>query len=73
MHPVPIGQGQTISQPYIVALMTELVRPQSSDRVLEVGTGLGLSGGVLARLVRTFTRSSSRKRSDAAPQAVCAS
>jgi protein-L-isoaspartate(D-aspartate) O-methyltransferase len=49
--PVPIGQGQTISQPYIVALMTELVRPQSSDRVLEVGTGSGYQAAVLARLV----------------------
>jgi len=49
--PVPIGQGQTISQPYIVALMTELVRPQSSDRVLEVGTGSGYQAAVLSRLV----------------------
>ena len=49
--PVPIGHGQTISQPYIVALMTELVRPQSSDRVLEVGTGSGYQTAVLARLV----------------------
>ncbi|HKQ15007.1 MAG TPA: protein-L-isoaspartate(D-aspartate) O-methyltransferase [Steroidobacteraceae bacterium] len=49
--PVPIGQGQTISQPYIVALMTELVRPQSSDRVLEVGTGSGYQAAVLAQLV----------------------
>ena len=49
--PLPIGHGQTISQPYIVALMTELVRPQSSDRVLEVGTGSGYQAAVLARLV----------------------
>ena len=49
--PVPIGHGQTISQPYIVALMTELVRPQSSDRVLEVGTGSGYQAAVLSRLV----------------------
>lgn len=49
--PVPIGQGQTISQPYIVALMTELVRPKASDRVLEVGTGSGYQAAVLARLV----------------------
>jgi protein-L-isoaspartate(D-aspartate) O-methyltransferase len=48
--PVPIGHGQTISQPYIVALMTELVRPQPSDRVLEVGTGSGYQTAVLARL-----------------------
>ena len=49
--PVPIGQNQTISQPYIVALMTELVRPQPGDRVLEVGTGSGYQAAVLARLV----------------------
>jgi protein-L-isoaspartate(D-aspartate) O-methyltransferase len=49
--PVPIGHGQTISQPYIVALMTQLVRPQSSDRVLEVGTGSGYQAAVLSRLV----------------------
>jgi protein-L-isoaspartate(D-aspartate) O-methyltransferase len=48
--PVPIGHGQTISQPYIVALMTELVRPQPGDRVLEVGTGSGYQTAVLARL-----------------------
>lgn len=50
--PVPIGQGQTISQPYIVALMTELVRPQPGDRVLEVGTGSGYQAAVLAKLAR---------------------
>jgi protein-L-isoaspartate(D-aspartate) O-methyltransferase len=49
--PVSIGQGQTISQPYIVALMTELLRPQPGDRVLEVGTGSGYQAAVLARLV----------------------
>lgn len=49
--PIPIGQGQTISQPYIVALMTELVRPQPVDRVLEVGAGSGYQAAVLSRLV----------------------
>lgn len=49
--PLPIGHGQTISQPYIVALMTELVRPESGDRVLEVGTGSGYQAAVLAQLV----------------------
>src|SRR4030095_5469705 len=49
--PVAIGHGQTISQPYIVALMTELVRPQPGDRVLEVGTGSGYQAAVLSRLV----------------------
>ncbi len=51
-HPVPIGSGQTISQPYIVALMTELARPQKDDRVLEVGTGSGYQAAVLAVLVK---------------------
>ena len=50
--PAPIGEGQTISQPYIVALMTELVRPQRSDVVLEVGTGSGYQAAVLSRLVK---------------------
>ncbi len=46
--PVPIGRGQTISQPYIVALMTELIRPRPGMRVLEVGTGSGYQAAVLA-------------------------
>jgi protein-L-isoaspartate(D-aspartate) O-methyltransferase len=50
--PVPIGEGQTISQPYIVALMTELVRPQPGDIALEVGTGSGYQAAVLAPLVK---------------------
>jgi len=50
-HPLPIGEGQTISQPYIVALMTELADPRSSQRVLEVGTGSGYQAAVLAELV----------------------
>ena len=50
--PLPIGDGQTISQPYIVALMTELARPESSDRALEIGTGSGYQAAVLAHLVR---------------------
>ena len=49
--PLPIGHGQTISQPYIVALMTELARPSRSDRALEVGTGSGYQAAVLSRLV----------------------
>jgi protein-L-isoaspartate(D-aspartate) O-methyltransferase len=48
--PVPIGEGQTISQPYIVALMTELIHPQPGDRVLEIGTGSGYQAAVLAEL-----------------------
>ncbi|HSR55293.1 MAG TPA: protein-L-isoaspartate(D-aspartate) O-methyltransferase [Alphaproteobacteria bacterium] len=50
-RPLPIGYGQTISQPYIVALMTELLATRPSDRVLEVGTGSGYQAAVLAHLV----------------------
>ena len=50
-RPLPIGHGQTISQPYIVALMTELARPKPTDRALEVGTGSGYQAAVLSRLV----------------------
>lgn len=49
--PLPIGEGQTISQPFIVALMTDLLRPKPGDRVLEVGTGSGYQAAVLSRLV----------------------
>ncbi|MDA2913225.1 protein-L-isoaspartate(D-aspartate) O-methyltransferase [Acidobacteriia bacterium AH_259_A11_L15] len=51
-HPVPIGHGQTISQPYMVAKMTELLELKPGDRVLEVGTGSGYQAAVLAELVR---------------------
>jgi protein-L-isoaspartate(D-aspartate) O-methyltransferase len=51
--PLPIGFGQTISQPYIVALMTELARPAATDSVLEVGTGSGYQAAVLSRLAAT--------------------
>jgi protein-L-isoaspartate(D-aspartate) O-methyltransferase len=50
-HPLPIGYGQTISQPYIVAFMTEQLRPQPTDRVLEIGTGSGYQAAVLSKLV----------------------
>jgi protein-L-isoaspartate(D-aspartate) O-methyltransferase len=49
--PLPIEAGQTISQPYIVALMTELLRPEPDDRILEVGTGSGYQAAVAAELV----------------------
>ncbi len=49
--PLPIGQGQTISQPYIVALMTEMLALRPTDRVLEIGTGCGYQTAVLAALV----------------------
>jgi protein-L-isoaspartate(D-aspartate) O-methyltransferase len=50
-NPLPIGEGQTISQPYIVALMTELLRPAPGQRVLEIGTGSGYQAAVLSALV----------------------
>ena len=50
-HPLPIGYGQTISQPYIVALMTEALQLEPGDRVLEVGTGSGYQAAVLAEIV----------------------
>ena len=48
--PLPIGYNQTISQPYIVAFMTELLQPRSEDRVFEVGTGSGYQAAVLAEI-----------------------
>jgi protein-L-isoaspartate(D-aspartate) O-methyltransferase len=51
-HPLPIGQGQTISQPYIVALSTDLIAPQPQHVVLEVGTGSGYQAAVLAETVQ---------------------
>ncbi len=50
-RPLPIGYGQTISQPYIVALMTDLIETRSEDRVLEIGTGSAYQAAVLAELV----------------------
>jgi len=50
--PLSIGKGQTISQPYMVALMTECAAPEPEDRVLEVGTGSGYQTAILAELVR---------------------
>jgi protein-L-isoaspartate(D-aspartate) O-methyltransferase len=49
-NPLPIGEGQTISQPYIVAYMTEALKLQPDDRVLEVGTGSGYQAGILAKI-----------------------
>ena len=51
-RPIPIGYGQTISQPYIVAYMTEIIQPKPADRVLEIGTGSGYQGAVLAEIVK---------------------
>lgn len=51
-HPLPIGHGQTISQPYIVALMTELCELSGNERVLEIGTGSGYQTALLAKLAK---------------------
>jgi len=51
-HPVPVGYGQTISQPYIVGLMTELLEPRKDSKVLEIGTGSGYQAAVLSGLVQ---------------------
>lgn len=50
-RPLPIGHGQTISQPYIVAIMTDLLKPKPGDKVLEIGTGSGYQAAILAELV----------------------
>lgn len=52
-HPLPIAGGQTISQPYIVAYMTEALELSATDRVLEIGTGSGYAAAVLSRIVTT--------------------
>lgn len=52
-HPLPIGEGQTISQPYIVALMTEVLDPDGTKKVLEIGTGSGYQAAVLAEIVQS--------------------
>jgi protein-L-isoaspartate(D-aspartate) O-methyltransferase len=51
-HPLPIGEGQTISQPYVVALMTEAVELKGNERVLEIGTGSGYQAAVLSGIVK---------------------
>jgi protein-L-isoaspartate(D-aspartate) O-methyltransferase len=51
-HPLPIGEGQTISQPYVVALMTEALKLKGGDRVLEIGTGSGYQAAILAEIAR---------------------
>ena len=66
---LPIGNGQTISPPFVVAYMTEAIDPQPTDRVLEIGTGSGYQAAVLSPLVRTSTRSKSSTRSASAPRA----
>lgn len=51
-EPLPIGEGQTISQPYIVAYMTEMLELRGAERVLEVGTGSGYQSAILAEIVK---------------------
>jgi protein-L-isoaspartate(D-aspartate) O-methyltransferase len=51
--PLPIGHGQTISQPYIVALMTDLLAPEADHKILEIGTGCGYQTAILSRLCAT--------------------
>jgi protein-L-isoaspartate(D-aspartate) O-methyltransferase len=52
-QPLPIGEGQTISQPYIVALMTECLDLSGTEKVLEIGTGSGYQAGILSGLAKT--------------------
>jgi protein-L-isoaspartate(D-aspartate) O-methyltransferase len=51
-HPLPIGQGQTISQPYIVALMTESLNLKGDERILEIGTGSGYQAAILTKVAK---------------------
>lgn len=51
-RPLPIGHGQTISQPYIVAIMTDLIKPKPKHRVLEIGTGSGYQAAILSQVVK---------------------
>jgi protein-L-isoaspartate(D-aspartate) O-methyltransferase len=67
--PLPIGSGQTISQPYIVALMSELLGLSGDEQVLEVGTGSGYQAAVLAHLARQVH--SIERHKDLAQQAIC--
>ena len=67
--PLPIGQGQTISQPYIVALMTELLEVEEGSRVLEIGTGSGYQAAVLAEMgVEVFSIEIKTKLCEAAAE-----
>jgi protein-L-isoaspartate(D-aspartate) O-methyltransferase len=66
-NPLPIGDGQTISQPYMVAVMTELLELQGDERVLEIGTGSGYQAAVLSKLCRwVFTIDRVRRLSEKA-------
>ena len=66
--PLPIGYQQTISQPYIVAYMTEILRLRPTDKVLEIGTGSGYQAAVLARLVKEVYSVEDRRAVGTAPE-----
>lgn len=61
-HPLPIGEGQTISQPYIVALMTEALKLAPDMHILEVGTGSGYQAAILSKIVRKVTTIEIKKK-----------
>jgi protein-L-isoaspartate(D-aspartate) O-methyltransferase len=61
-YPLPIGEDQTISQPYIVALMTEMLELKETDRVLEIGTGSGYQAAILAELAAQVLPSTGWRR-----------
>lgn len=68
-RPLPIGYGQTISQPFIVAYMTQVIRPLASHRVLEIGTGSGYQAAILAEIVQeVYTIEIIRELADNAAQ-----
>lgn len=72
-NPLPIGDGQTISQPYMVALMTELLELRGPERVLEIGTGSGYQAAILSRICsRVFTIERFSDLSERAQEAVAA-
>src|SRR5258706_16209576 len=54
--PLPVGYGKTVSQPFIIALMTDLLEPQAGDIVLEVGAGVGYQAAILSELVKQVYR-----------------
>ncbi len=61
-HPLPIGEGQTISQPYIVALMTQCLGLTGSERVLEIGTGSGYQAAILSKTTKEVYTIEIRKK-----------
>ena len=68
-HPLPIGEGQTISQPYIVALMTESLGLKGYERILEIGTGSGYQAAILANISKdVYTIEIKKKLCDTASQ-----